>query len=86
MVDVPVVDVEVKVEKEGDEVPMSLVPSKETMDEFENRPLFVPPDAMGRTVPKVRELMYEVPDVAVSVPVLNAPCTVVVENMEVEEA
>ena len=34
----------------------------------------------------VRALIYEVPDVAVSVPVFKLPMTVVVENIEVEEA
>lgn len=86
MVDVPVVEVAVNVEKEGLDVPMSLVPSKETREEFEKFVLFVPPFAIVSAVPRFKALMYEVPDVAVSVPVFNDPMTVVVEKMDVEDA
>ena len=41
---------------------------------------------MSRAVPRARELIYEVPDVAVMVPVLKEPRTEVVAKIEVPDA
>ncbi len=46
----------------------------------------VPPLATVKAVPRFNACKYEVPEVAVSVPVFREPSTVVVANMEVEEA
>ena len=45
-----------------------------------------PPLATVSAVPRFSACKYEVPDVAVSVPVLNEPSTVVVANIEVDDA
>ncbi len=42
--------------------------------------------AFGSLIPKVKAWRYEVPLVAVSVPVLKEPRIVVVANIEVDEA
>ena len=86
MVDVPTLEVAVNVEKEGLDVPMRRVPSNATNAEPEKTVLFVPPFAIERAVPRLSELMYEVPDVAVRVPVFKEPMTVVVEKIDVEDA
>ena len=46
----------------------------------------VPPLATVSAVPRFSACKYEVPEVAVSVPVFREPSTVVVANIEVDDA
>ncbi len=56
---------------DGLEVETRRVPSYATRAAVEKPAAFVPPEAMPRGVPRVKALIYDVPEVAVSVPTLS---------------
>ena len=56
------------------------------MPDVVNEPAPVPPLATVKAVPRLRALRYDVPLVAVMVPVFRNPIIVVVEKIEVDDA